>query len=237
VLELANIPVFIGEVAYNDNPFVLQSSPRTYQYRTNSIMFYKENIMAQIASQLPETFTKLILLDADILFVDPDWYTKVSHALDTRVVVQPFFRAFQLDITFHVGSTKHSRLSDGDNNHDGYAWAFQRSWLHNHPLFEYSLIGGGDTSIYNMAIKHRNSAAIGYVNLDILHLPHGTLRNRQYESRHDKITTILARNKLSSLADAVVRTSSGIFEWKEQYRIAMNDVLLTYFKSRDDDGI
>jgi hypothetical protein len=242
LLELAHIPVYIGEVAYKDEPFALEPSQTTYQYRTNSIMFYKENIMAQLIDKLPDTFTKIVLLDADILFVDPDWYRKISDALDTCTVVQPFFRAFQLDMSFHLGNTKHSIFSDENNTHQGYVWAFQRSWLREYPLFEHSLIGGGDTVLYNNVINYRTARdehrmLCDYVNIDILHLPHGTLQNRQYGSRHTMIQQMLSRHKLATISDAVDRTSDGIFEWNPSYRSDMNEVLLTYFQNRDDDGI
>ncbi len=252
MLEMAQIPVYIGEVAYGEVPFVLQSSPTTQQYRTDSIMFYKENILAQLIRNLPETFTKVVLLDADILFVDPDWYKKVSDALDIYAVVQPFRYAMQLDITYRTTSTKSSVLSDLNmDTHQGYAWAFCRSWFDEYPLFEYSLIGGGDTIVSKTVLSYidtttismpphtntRRAIGASYVDVDIVHLPHGSVQDRQYGSRHEMIKRALLRHDLSHLIDAVYRRPDWMFEWKEVCREDMNNTLLTYFKNRNDDGI
>lgn len=252
-LELANIPVYIGEVAYDTKPFVLQASPTVYQYRTSSIMFYKENIMAQLLRHLPETYTKVVLLDADILFVDTDWYRKVSEALDVYDVVQPYRTALQLDISFNVLGIKHSILSSINvNPHEGYAWAFQRSWLTKNPLFEYALIGGGDTVVYNSLSQYQNVSNIyshdvyttskcvpstSYVDIEIVHLPHGILQNRQYVSRYNNIISIMKKLSIMRLSDAVYRTPDGIFEWKHEYRSYINNELYNYFAARNDDGI
>ena len=253
LLEMSGIPVYIGEIAFNDAPFVLPPSSTTYQYRTSSIMFYKENIMTQVLKHVPETFTKVVLLDADILFVDPEWYRKLSDALNTYDVVHPYCIAHRLNISFQVNNTDFSVLAGG--NSPGFAWAFRRSWLQTHPLFEYALVGGGDTMVYlslsNYAkytstlklykpdIPKLTSAppSASYVDLEILHLPHGSLTNRQYGSRYERIESIMSTHNISALSQAVYRTHDGIFEWKPEYRDAMNVALLDYFTKRNDDGI
>ena len=257
LLEMADIPVYIGEVAHAEKPFVLQAAPNIYQYRTSSIMFYKENIMAQVIRHIPDRFKKVLLLDADILFADPDWYDKVSESLDTFEVVQPFLRAFQLDISFRVRSIKESIFTDKVKNnttHQGYAWAFQRAWLDANPLFEYALVGGGDTMVYNSLTRHRSTinayaadiskreregehVSCMSVPLDIIHLPHGSIENRQYGTRHTMIVEFMTRHKLTRLSDAVYRRPDGIFEWRREYRDLIHEPLLAYFLGRNDDGI
>ena len=252
LLEMAEIPVYIGEVAYKEEPFVLPPSSTTYQYRTSSIMFYKENIMVQLIKKLPDNFTKVVLLDADILFTDPDWYTKVSESLDVYDIVQPYSKAIQLDVSFNVGNTKTSILYNFDNKHEGYAWAFKRSWLEKHSLFEYALVGGGDTMIYHSLSNYTNVKTLyshdvtntivtpplaSYVDLEILHLPHGNLNNRQYGSRYEIIKSLMKLFNIHRLSNAVYRTSDGIFEWFPQYKDQINESLLAYFVDRNDDGI
>jgi hypothetical protein len=252
LLEIAEIPVYIGEVAYKEEPFVLPSSSTTYQYRTSSVMFYKENIMAQLIKKLPDNFTKVVLLDADILFVDPGWYTQVSASLDTYDVIQPFRTAVQLDISFHIVNMTESIVSNFKNKHEGYAWAFKRSWLEKYPLFEYALVGGGDTMVYHSLSNYINVKTfyshdvtntidtlplVSYVDLEIIHLPHGNLNNRQYGSRYEIIKSLMKSFDIKRLSDAVYRTSDGIFEWVPQYRDKINEALLAYFVSRNDDGI
>ena len=252
LLEMAQIPVYIGEVAYNEEPFVLSSSPTTHQYRTSSIMFYKENIMAQLIKMLPESFTKVVLLDADILFADPEWYRKVSEALDTHDVVQPYSKAMQLDVAFNVSNTKTSILSNLENNHEGYAWAFKRDWLTKYPLFEYALVGGGDTMVYHSLSNYTKPITFysndvsktidklpftNYVNVEIIHLPHGNLNNRQYGSRYEIMRSLMITFNITNLSNAVYRTPDGIFEWLPQYREKINGSLLAYFIGRNDDGI
>jgi hypothetical protein len=228
--EAAGIPTFVGEIAFKDTPFLLPKSDRVFQYRTESYMFYKENLMMQVEKQVPETYTKVVLLDADILFESATWYDTVSKLLDSSHVVRPFKLAKCMDLTYKHIQSKTSVC------HPGYAWAFQRKALHAIRIYEYAVIGGGDnvldSQVFGKLIKHLayqkdlNIVPLGLTKstaeITIYHMYHGQTNNRQYDTRHSVLMRLLQTYSLSGASQLVERREDGILEWKPEYRDTMN---------------
>jgi len=257
LLHKANIPFFLIELASETIPFVFSESPTIFQYRASSFMFYKENLFAVAEQRISPEYTKLMLLDSDILFENKDWYDRVSSALDTLQVVQAFGVAHYLEFDFQSAETKHSVLiPDITDPHTGFAWAFRRDWYARAHIFELALIGGGDT-IFNCQIQKKDlkstysaymedyksmsesgttETSIGYVDNTIYHLYHGPSVSRQYGSRHDDLWRFLRSKKITRLSDLVERREDGIFEWIPAYRDECNALLLKYFYARNDDS-
>ncbi len=254
MFERANIPYFIGEVAYKKHALVFAPADHIFQYRSESCMFYKENLVNLVVSRLPAQYTKITLIDADILFADTDWYNVVSKKLNECAVIQPFSEACYLNIHFHTFETKKSYASSPDGGHNGFAWSFQRHWLETNPLFEYAIIGGGDTMLKHRLIQkplqsaHKlyekdfnkfnpgNAVSIGHCPLKICHLPHGTLENRQYGTRTKELTTKLGSMNIKNISDVLVKRDDGLLEWKEAHRTALNAHIMAYFLRRNDDS-
>ena len=69
-LQKAAIPLYTAELAFNESPFLLKDA--TVQFRTTSYMFYKENLIKLLTATIPTTYTKLCILDADIMFEQAD---------------------------------------------------------------------------------------------------------------------------------------------------------------------
>lgn len=252
LFDAANIPAFYGELAFNENPFVLSPASNIVQWRSSSYMFYKENLIVQLEAKIPAQYTKLCIIDADIIFEDKAWYDKVSKALNSYTIVQPFSVVYNLDISFRKKDEAISCLKKS-NGHAGYVWAFQRSWFQRNPFFEYALIGGGD-DFFGSKIKVAN---ISYCNLyedfkaqepveghtktfldiSICHLPHGIKANRQYGVRHAVMREQLRLFGLTYMHELTLRRDDGILIWKPEYIEVMNKIILQYFKTRDDDGV
>ncbi len=254
LFERASIPFFIGEIAFHAEPFVFPAAENVYQYRSESFMFYKENLVNLIVSKLPEKYTKVLMMDADIVFNEPNWYDVVSQKLDTCAVIQPYCKANYLNQQFQVVEIKQSVAAMPTNGHTGFAWAFQRAWLTANPLFEYSVIGGGDSILkarvlqtplmsvhkpyekdYN-AYNPKRAEALGYCPLTIYHLPHGMKENRQYNTRTTDLSTKFTALKISCVSDAIKRRGDGLLEWKDACRVEMNKMMKTYFTKRNDDA-
>ena len=256
-LEAAKIPYFLIEQATGATPFAFPERPTIFQYRTSSFMFYKENLFAAAEPRIPASFTKLMLLDADILFGDPGWYDRVSIALDDAPVIQPFGTAWWLHVNFAPGVFKNSCFYPGSGEkHTGFAWAFQRTWYSDVGIFEYALIGGGDTILFSRLIGRALSdaqasyradyvamptipsrTAESFLDIEIFHLFHGTLSSRQYGSRGRDLWTALQAHGITRISDAVQRREDGVFEWLPKYRDAMNATMLRYFQGRKDDAL
>jgi len=254
LFERSKIPFFIGEIAFNDDPYVFPAAENIVQYRSESFMFYKENLVNLLVPKLPSEFTKIVMLDADIVFHEPNWYNVVSQKLDTCAVIQPFQKANYLNQQFQVVEIKQSVAASPSNGHTGFAWAFQRSWLAANPLFEYSVIGGGDSILkarilqtplmsvhktyekdYN-AYNPKRAEPLTHVPLTIYHLPHGNKENRQYHTRNADLGTKFTVLKITSVSDAVKRRDDGLLTWKDAHRAELNKLMKAYFTKRNDDA-
>jgi hypothetical protein len=253
-LEIVNIPFFVGELAYNDAPFVFQpGTPNIFQFHSNSYMFSKENLIKCVLRRdAVKGYSKYVIMDCDVLFDTPDWIDGISTALDTYDVVQPFQYANMLNLKFKSITIKPSIVLSPAGGHTGYVWAFRRDWYERvGGIYEYALIGGGDTCLAHMAginIEWKgglyrsdlpplgDSSRTWYLPYTIWHLPHGVIEKRRYVERNDTISRAMSALSICKLRDAVDVGADGLFEWKLQFRTHLNSVLLNYFKSREDDG-
>jgi len=258
-LEICNIPFYIADLAFNDEPFLFNSCNNIFQYRTSSYMFYKENLIYCVLQFLPDTITKICTVDADIMFDNPKWYEITSNTLNTYNVCQPFNLAHKLKVDFTIENTSYSCIDSDSNCCSGYAWAFNREWFLKNGFFEYAFIGGGDglffryittykqSAIYNANIykneyikyldTRENLPPVCSLNLNIYHLFHGMTCNRQYSSRHELFNIKINSLNLNNLSELFIRRDDNIIEWNPKYINEMNSFMKTYFMNRQDDSV
>jgi hypothetical protein len=260
ILALANIPAYYAEIALTCTDFVLEPAENVYQVQTDSIMFYKENLIDVMVNRVPPEYTKLVAMDADIIFTDPNWYNVVSADLDKYDVIQPYSTAINLRHDFTYDLQRTPIVTNRKDGHPGFVWGFRREWIEANRLYPYSIIGGGDTvtaayilglslptshvtnrQLYDNWMASRISAykkpVVGVSQITILHLAHGSINNRQYVSRHQVIDRELRRLGISDVSTVIITRSDGILEWNEAVREKMNRLLLEYFVVRKDDGV
>ena len=72
------------------------------QLRGTGVMWQKERLLNIAAARLPKSARKVGWFDADIVFKEPDWLERTSHALDRYAVVQPFSHAVRLTATTSI---------------------------------------------------------------------------------------------------------------------------------------
>jgi hypothetical protein len=251
-LERAKIPIFIGEMAFHNEPSLFEESPSTFIFRSTSYMFYKEHLInLVIVKPAVRVFQKYVILDADIIFDDINWVDKISSALNTYDIIQPYEYACKLTKQFTVEDVLYSICKKEKEGHPGYAWAFRRDWYDRiGGLYEHAVIGGGDTCLVykigtsNISISNIYSrelerctikTKIGFIPGTIYHLPHGTFIKRQYTTRMSDLENTLKSLQISSLSDAVEEIE-GILEWKQNCKDVMNKTLLQFFQNREDDN-
>jgi hypothetical protein len=256
-LETAHIPFFIGELAYNDAPHIFTAGgsgapANIFQFRSSSYMFSKENlIQCVLRRDEVKVFPKYVIMDCDVIFDKPDWIDGISAALDSYDIVQPFQYANLLNLQFKSTLVKSSIVLNPVSGHTGYVWAFRRDWHERvGGIYEYALIGGGDKCLVHMAGIYLNldsspykndlpplgdSSRTWYVPYTIWHLAHGVLEKRRYAEGANTLLRAMNTLSISKLRDAVDIGENGIFEWKPQFRTHLNALMLTYFKSREDD--
>jgi hypothetical protein len=99
-------------------------------------LFLKENLMNIGHKYLPSDCDAVAFLDADILFLRPDWVEATCKALETHKVVQMFSQAIDLDASgqaenIHLSHEHHRETwaLGSKNHHPGLAWAWRRETL------------------------------------------------------------------------------------------------------------
>jgi hypothetical protein len=233
-LKLANIPVFTLELVMKDSKPKISDAIHVYG---SSYLFQKEHLIRLLEKQVPENFTKLACLDADLLFSHPGWYDKLSIILDTSQVVQCFEDAFWLDITYtKVQKNAKTVLQCANSNtgffgwktryHPGFGWAFTRSWYNKIGFYDFAIIGGGDTSFSYGILRceepkgHENKLS-------------EKLYNKSYNAwKETRAECFKQYNDITdSLSD---KNTDGVYELIDPQ---VNSNVLNYFKARDDDGI
>jgi hypothetical protein len=272
IMKEKHIPCFVGECVFNDAP--QQIPDATIVLRSNSYMFYKEQIINRLEKLVQEHFTKLVILDGDILFDAPNWLDKISKTLDTHNIIQPFSKCCWLTPDNKLIQTcKHgyayaiyNNIEINANNlnkyNPGFTWAMTRSIFRKlGGLYENAIIGGGDffftlnffkngiPDYWFKTVTKKNShvvhmiadmwkkyyenfkkvnPTIGYTDMKVLHLFHGTQQNRQYSSRYDTYT----RNFPKKWEEAIVFNKDGLTEFRDP---SLRSSLLPYFTSRNED--
>jgi len=155
-LTSAGIPVFLVEHCFGDQvPLFPENGTTIFNTRSDSYMFYKENLLNWLMPKVPAQYTKFFIMDCDLLFEKLTWYNDVSLLLDTYDVVQPFQDSIWLasdlkTIHFRRPGIVYASTIEQPNlgkHHPGFAWAFRRDFIEPKGIFDLNILGSGDTNI------------------------------------------------------------------------------------------
>ena len=262
-LDRANIPYFIAELKHTNDEYMFPPGANIFQYTSDSYMFYKENLITTMEKRIDTKYTKICILDFDIMFDNPDWYTVISNKLNVVSVTQPYTHAHYLNIGFGIAVTKTNCIDKKTTEpinytfeHTGFVWAFDRVWFNKYNFDDRFISGMGDSIFANNITKRvnkdhasqmdiyisniaENNDDISYDScpLHIYHLFHSPIRNRQYWNISNIIYKKIKEYNIKNIDDIFVRRDDNILEWKPEYSSVMNVLMLTYFERREDDGI
>ena len=250
-LKRAKLPYYTLELVYGkEEPEIVDA----FHVWSKNAMFNKEQLCRLLERRMPWRFSKVVFLDADLVFTSSDWYTDTSKRLNTHEVVQPFSSAVWLDITYTKATLERSSVvymnrtkTYNSQYHPGFAWAFKRSWFRRYGFYEYAITGSGDTMStaawlgVEFPKGYLKSAFVrsfsDYRRMPkptmtctpgkVYHLWHGTHKNRKYVDRHQIVDGIPDVQR-------IVRPNwSGVFEVTDKNVEAK---LRDYFTEREDDG-
>jgi len=159
-MERSRVPLFIGECAFGDERFELAPSGSVFQFRTPDLMWQKERLLNLAIERVPDRYTKIAWVDADVLFTNPMWIVEASERLDDAPVIQPFSHAVRLrpGETSYFGGGERSRgfcftrsalpglarLKYHLHGHTGFAWVADRQLLSDLRLYDAAVGGTGD---------------------------------------------------------------------------------------------
>ena len=161
-IQQAGLNCITIECAFGQADFELAAAPDVLQVRGQDVMWQKERLLNLAIAQLPCSAKKVVWMDCDILFTNPQWAVETARLLDDFPIVQPFTRSVRLPPGHlsYTGAaemvedglaavTSHSLgwLTQGDfirHGHPGYAWAARRSLLAKHGLYDAMIVGSAD---------------------------------------------------------------------------------------------
>lgn len=254
-LKLADIPYYTIEM-YETTPEIKDA----IHVKTDFILFQKERLSRVLETYIPKTFTKLMFIDCDIVFDNPNWYNEVSDKLDKCEIVQPFTHAKWIDITYkNTYRTKKSIVLTPPMKthqevfgkyHPGFAWGFQRDWFNRIGFYEYDILGNSDSISCNVWFPNVKEA-----------WPYHTYTKNTVEEYKKKLTKPpiscfldgnvyhlfhgdLRKRKyrtrwqifksVKDIRDILTVDKNGLFALKDD---TYKPIIRRYFKSRDDDGL
>lgn len=255
LLDDSETPYYIAEILFGNQISCFDKQDNIITYKTNSYMFYKENIINMVEEIIPIEYTKLCILDGDIVFDNHSWYSILSLKLNNYDICQPFDTAFWLNKYKKVFNKNRSIIVQNIGGHTGFAWGYRRDWFRKYKLFELSVIGGGDnlmsSAILNIKAKEKKwvnksyskyllsfetKPTISYCSdINVHHLYHGLLKNRQYNTRHGIVIDLLNKFNCDDVSKLIIKRNDGLLEWKDEYINDCNTALFEYFKNRNDD--
>ncbi len=160
-LRRSGIPLLIIECALSRRHSELPFSPDVIHVRSRSIMWQKERLLNIAIKYVPQRYSKIAWVDADVLFENCDWVRRASSLLESYAVVQLFEEATRLPSDPLRDASLGDRyrsfacvylsfpnvLLKGtypEHGHTGFAWAARREFLDTYGLYDGCIAGSGD---------------------------------------------------------------------------------------------
>ncbi len=143
--------LFIAECIFGDDEPFLETNKNFLAVTSDSILWQKEALLNAVVAQLPPEYTKVAVVDADLLFPD-GWYEATSAALDESPAIQPWSRvtvqgdeACRASVASGAMRGPSPRLANWRCYHPGYAWAMTRDFFTAGPgLYQNAVVGFAD---------------------------------------------------------------------------------------------
>ncbi len=145
------------EMAYGNREFEITepNNPRHVQLRSGYELWHKENMINIGINRLPADWEYVAWVDADVMFIRPDWVQETIQQLQHFRVVQMFAHCLDLDPHYNPMSTHKgfcysyiNKLLGGNAYefwHPGYAWAARRETIDGiGGLLDWAILGAAD---------------------------------------------------------------------------------------------
>lgn len=175
-LDKTNIPYYIIELVYQNQKSFLTNSFKTVSGK--SAFFSKENLWNIVEKSIPDKYTKIIFMDCDVLFTDPNWVDKVSDKLNIYKIIHAsefMYRDITSNniyesISLNEINIKHSIVKALKTNnefdfniyHPGYNICIDRNTLHKiGGFFEIAYGTAGDTLFWMCLLNFKRPYCCG----------------------------------------------------------------------------
>ena len=157
-LARQGVPLTTVELSF-DGRFEVPGSVRLFGDPAVHTLWQKERLLNVGIESLPPEVDKVAWVDADLLFLNPDWAADTERVLEDYPVCQPYRRAHMTDAAGRVASSRRSigqALAEGLTptwkDHPGFAWAARRELIAaggpgGGGLYDRHVVGGGDRAM------------------------------------------------------------------------------------------
>lgn len=259
-----NIPTFCVELAYEGQEFAsrpqLGTNIQTWRLRAGDQhrVWQKERLINYLVERLPECFDAVAWIDADVVFLDNRWPSRVVELLEQHPVVQLWDKWHCTDaagrieeVLQSVGNRAERYIAQKAS--PGGAWAARRGVF---PLYDRHIVGSGDAMMVEGWIgqerstcMRRSTAAMArhYAawsddafrkvggNIAVLpghavHLHHGSRTHRQYVDRWKPVI-----DAGYDPATHVTVDDAGLLAWTDAAPPQLRDWVAQYFATRRED--
>lgn len=257
------------ETAYGNRPHVVTDSKDPYdvQLRTYHELWHKENMINIGISRLPSDWEYVAWIDADVLFVRPDWVHETINQLQHYKIVQMFSHAYDLGpdhdpFQRHVGFVYSyiNQLKTGKDYcawHPGFAWAARRETIDAlGGLIDFAILGAADRHMahclvgtnqgfhrrlhdnYKKSVLLWQERAMQFVKKNVGYVP-GTLMHYWHGKKRDRKYQERWTILVKNQYDPVLDLKK---DWQGMYQltdrnIKLRDDIMLYFRSRNEDSI
>ena len=175
----SGLALYTIECAFGEREFELPASEFVFHVRARDVMWQKERLLNLAVRRLPARYTKVVSIDFDVVFENPEWAVETSRLLDHVPLVQPFETVIWLPkgvtiddgsgMVLHGFASRHhsdaSLVHRGDfaaHGLPGYAWGARRALLEEHGHYDACIIGGGDHLVVHAACGDWTSACFDW---------------------------------------------------------------------------
>lgn len=259
-LKKSKIPFKVISVLF---PNQKKNIDADFWMKTDSVLFYKENLYNILYSKIKKDWNKFCFIDCDLIFSDKNWHRNTSLLLNEFDLIQPFDTCKWIqknNITSDTGQLPSSvALHQGIEftqayYHPGFSWAFNKKAFDKiNGFYDWVAIGEGDICFVNSFLKNKKSRMhasfttsekynLYAENLFNQNLKIGFLRNNTASHLyHGCLKRRDYDNRHKYVSDVIrnkpedylVRDPDGLIRWK--YPSKHNNLITEYFKSRQED--
>lgn len=155
---MKGLPLFIVEATFGNQNFSIEDA---LHVKCQSVLWQQYRLVNHVIESLPNEYDKVVWVDADILFDDPDWYRKMDEALDHHNIIQSFSDITLLNKDTTPGEQRRSvakvALDNAVNCNSlaecldlskkfasGFTWGLQRDIVEKHGIYNYWITGSDD---------------------------------------------------------------------------------------------
>ena len=151
--EGLDVPVYVVEAAFGDEPFTL-SGENIIKVRCKDVIWQQYTLVNMAIRRLPDKFDKAVWIDADILFDDP-WIDRMDDLLDDYKVAQTYGTVQMMSKGDVLGETRLGvvrrslelgLLDLSAKFASGFSWGVQRDVIEKFGVYDYWITGSSDTA-------------------------------------------------------------------------------------------